>query len=469
MKKDSIIMKAVTLFMMFAIAISSSAFAEDTELSSETVSDEPAETEISSVPSEEQQQETFIAPEDLINNFILKNAPVTINAGDTVTQKIVLESSLIGSSEISELVVDMLTDKDLSVFPFILARSTYRWSMDDMDIQNNTFSFDLSMTSRGDAAQDYYYIPFRITYMYGNNSKTEDVNLPILIITSQSEQTDVSVPRLSVSSYYTSPETVIAGDKFSLSVNIRNTSSSSAVSNVKIRFNGTGMVPDGTASSIIVDYIGPDSSKAVNIPFKALGDIASGSYAIDLEYSFYYGSEGKTGSDSDRLTISVIQQPKAEIMVSSSSKEVYINSMANISLSINNLGRTVLRNVYLEINDPKEVFESKTIFIGDIPAGSYSSNDVLLPALKAGETTLSVSARYEDDLGDSHTVSESLTLFAIERAMQIEDAPVPDAKEGAKKNILVYIILWALGLVAAVSVVIYLVIRHRRNKDKYYS
>ena len=156
-------------------------------------------------------------------------------------------------------------------------------------------------------------------------------------------------------------------------------------------------------------------------------------------------------------------------MVSSSSKEVYINSMANISLSINNLGRTVLRNVYLEINDPKEVFESKTIFIGDIPAGSYSSNDVLLPALKAGETTLSVSARYEDDLGDSHTVSESLTLFAIERAMQIEDAPVPDAKEGAKKNILVYIILWALGLVAAVSVVIYLVIRHRRNKDKYYS
>ena len=166
MKKDSIIMKAVTLFMMFAIAISSSAFAEDTELSSETVSDEPAETEISSVPSEEQQQETFIAPEDLINNFILKNAPVTINAGDTVTQKIVLESSLIGSSEISELVVDMLTDKDLSVFPFILARSTYRWSMDDMDIQNNTFSFDLSMTSRGDAAQDYYYIPFRITYMY---------------------------------------------------------------------------------------------------------------------------------------------------------------------------------------------------------------------------------------------------------------------------------------------------------------
>ena len=469
MKKDSIIMKAVTLFMMFAIAISSSAFAEDTELSSETVSDEPAETEISPVPSEEQQQETFIAPEDLINNFILKNAPVTINAGDTVTQKIVLESSLIGSSEISELVVDMLTDKDLSVFPFILARSTYRWSMDDMDIQNNTFSFDLSMTSRGDAVQDYYYIPFRITYMYGNSSKTEDVNLPILIITSQSEQTDVSVPRLSVSSYYTSPETVIAGDKFSLSVNIRNTSSSSAVSNVKIRFNGTGMVPDGTASSIIVDYIGPDSSKAVNIPFKALGDIASGSYAIDLEYSFYYGSEGKTGSDSDRLTISVIQQPKAEIMVSSSSKEVYINSMANISLSINNLGRTVLRNVYLEINDPKEVFESKTIFIGDIPAGSYSSNDVLLPALKAGETTLSVSARYEDDLGDSHTVSESLTLFAIERAMQIEDAPVPDAKEGAKKNILVYIILWALGLVAAVSVVIYLVIRHRRNKDKYYS
>lgn len=336
---------------------------------------------------------------------------------------------------------------------------------------------------KGDIKTAYYPISFEVEYKTVAASGetiyySVDKAIDICLFGKEEETTTASdvatsVPRIIVTGYETNPEKVMAGDEFELTVHLQNTSSKTAVSNVKVTLSSTDNVflPSSGSSTEFIRTIGSGATKDIVIKMKAQANLDQKPYVLSVKCE-YEGEKNAPYTAEESISVPVYQEAKikvTDIEVMPPSLETY--SQANIMFSINNTGKATLYNVQVSVDPACTTVESDGAFVGNIEPGNTKYADFMVtgiaPTMDDGKVKLIIT--YEDSSGETGTFDTEVELyvyepvyeeFPIEGDMGFEDPGMVEEQSG-------FPWLWLIvGVVVVIVVIIVTVVVIKKKKQK---
>ena len=384
-------------------------------------------------PEETQKEEETI---EVNSNIIIggKEYDTTIaNAGQQCEIAVPLVN--LGDTNVTNVVITPVLSSDVTAWPFDIEKTDYSQTCDKLrgedsgkSVVDRKHTFRWTLKTRDDAITGYTKLTFNVTYNEADGSKGS-VALDYYVQVNGVEPTDengkLSTPRVIVTGFTTTPEEVYAGDTFTLTLNLKNTSKTTAVSNMLFDIQGTqegtdstntyaAFLPTAGSSTIYVDSIGANSTKSISIELKSKADLAQKPYVVTVNME-YEDSEANPFTEVASVSVPIKQEPKVDISsVTLMPETIEIGNEANVMFSIYNVGKTKLYNVNVK-------FEADSIsggdtFIGNLEPGATGNVDAYLAGQAAtmDDGTVKIIIRYEDEEGKEATIEKTMTLYVNE-------------------------------------------------------
>ncbi len=419
-------------------------------------------------------------PDIIIDGTGVTNAFTTtpkLTAGDYLNGNVGFKN--ISGGTITVKSVEMITDTDLSKFPFEVTQLNY-YQVPQTTTVDRGGSFDFSISNlrcRGDAAQGYYDIPFVVIYTAGAQSTEyrQTLTMPVLIIEagSTSSGSSSSVPIIIVTGFSTKPNEVVAGEDFELFVTFKNTSNSVTASNVKAQLTSDGTFnPVSGSSTLFTEALAPGASVSKSIKLHTKADAAPASYNVTFLFTYDYPNAKEPATSNEVVSIPVKQVPKVQVSkIQLSSTDVFLGQDVNVMANINNTGKATLYNVNVAFSDKSGVFCDNEIYLGNVLAGASGAVDVYLSTQATGEGTINMLVTYEDESGNSFSYTDSTSAFVNEKTVGPIDDPMYPAepvKQGLSATwiVAIVIVLLIVGLIVFLSERKKKKAREQKKRDK---
>ncbi|MCD8196667.1 MAG: hypothetical protein LUE24_05820 [Lachnospiraceae bacterium] len=410
------------------------------------------------------------------------------NAGQTVS--IVLPVVNMGKTDVSNAVVTPVLSTDSTVWPFEITQSSYSQTIEDLPGTNTGMSdmdrhreLTWNLTTRDDVGSGYLKISFDVRY-FASDGTSQSTTLDTYIQTNGtagvSADGSYSTPRVIVTGFETDPEEVHAGESFVLTLHLKNTSTSTSVSNMLFEFSAvvTGsdsdttyesFLPTAGSNTIFVDKMERNGTKDIEIELEARSDLAQKPYAIDVNMSY---EDEKVNSYTNTASVSIPVKQEARVDMSEpevTPTSIEVGSESNVMFEIYNLGKTKLYNVTV-----KAVADSVSggeAFIGNLDSGATGSVDMYLTGAQAtmdeGIVTLEIS--YEDESGEATVIEKEIELYVSEAYedyyMDDFDMEEMETESGGSSPVVVIVVI-ALLLVAAAVVIVILKMKKKKKQQK---
>ena len=408
-------------------------------------------------------------------------------------------------SELSDVVVRAVVDSSVNKWPFIPNSAgsvqtiksfpPYKNTQNVNNIDMSGVRQDISFyfTVRDDVKTGYYPLTFH--FVYTRNGKEEEGDLTTFIRTVGKEengklddQPDASKgrqqPRLIVTGFSTVPERIQAGDTFTVTIFMQNTSSKDKVTNVLFDMQaatettGTGsnsstyqaFLPTSGSSSVFVESIAPGATHELSIEMTARADLTEKPYVLNVTMKYDYGEQFNL-EDTASVSIPIHQQPRcetgaAEVIPAS----ISTGGQSNVTFGVYNTGKTVLNNVWVRFR--ADSVSGGDTFLGNISPGGTGNLDAMItgvaPTMDDGRVIAEIS--FENDQGEITTVEKEISLFVTEETMESDFGgydmgdfdEVPQTDKGLPGGILV----WMIAGILLVIVIIVIVLRARKKKKE---
>ena len=432
-------------------------------------------------PEEEPQPSTSNSNIMIGGNWV---TPVA-NAGQYVN--VVLPVVNMGRSWVDHVVVTPQISQDAATWPFEIETSNYSQTIEGLPGTDNGGSdmdrrreLTWTLKTRKDAPSGYVPINFNVSYEDENNVLT-NVTLTSYVkvvgTTGVSADGKASTPRVIVTGFSTDPETVHAGETFTLTLHMQNTSQATAVKNMVFdiqaasestdtTYVAAAFLPTAGSSTIFVDQIAPGATKDISMEMEARADLAQKPYVVNVKMN--YEDENVNAYEN---TASVSIPVRQEARIDTSSIEVMpetidVGSDANVMFSIYNIGKTQLYNTTVRF--VADSISGGETYLGNIAPGATGNVDAYLTGAAAtmDEGIVKIEITFEDEAGEATTVEREMNLYVTEpyypeMDMGMMEDPMMDQGGGFK----LWYVLVPLVLVIAIVVVI-LVIRRKNKKKK---
>ncbi|MDE6434013.1 MAG: hypothetical protein K2L07_07255 [Lachnospiraceae bacterium] len=279
---------------------------------------------------------------------------------------------------------------------------------------------------------------------------------------------EVSAPKLLITGYDTKPEKIMAGEKFTLTIHLRNTSKSTAVCNGKFLIgNEAGnFLPTSGSSAVFIEKIEPDKTGDLKIEMKTSSDLAQKNYSLVVKGDFDDG-KGNAFTSSDSLSIPVYQEVKLAVTdVSMSPEMIGIGMEGNLMFTINNQGNAGVYNVMVSVDDPAVTCEDS--YVGNIAASSSAYATLNLVGEKDNSDTgkIKVTITYEDAEGTAGKFEQEMECFVGEDFMSDIGGDLEDDFEEEETGFPIWllVLLAVLGIILIV-VIIVLIVRQKKKKE----
>jgi len=391
-----------------------------------------------------------------------------IYAGSRLTCDIPMRST---DADVKIYSVDILTSTSLTEFPFEMEKVSYRAEAYEVD----SYAYHVDLRSRGDVPQDFYEITFLVVYKSLSDGTLTEQSLTMPVCILEAPKTDDSpaatqtstIPKVIVSSYQTSPKTVVAGEEFELTVAFENTSSEQYINNLKIVFtsaDGT-FVPVSGSSSIYISSIAPGAIKTSTIKLSAKADVSPASYSASFDMNYDVAGIKDPVIDSERLAIPVAQVPKVQYgKLQITPSDIYVGQEINLMTNVYNIGKSVLYNVTVSFYDPNGFISDGEKYLGNIQPGMTGAVDIYVSTNDIGEADLVMKVTYEDEKGTPYEYYENTPIYVMERiVVDYGDMPEPVYEETDGPGIGKIILIAAAAIVVIVVIVI---ISKKAKKNK---
>ena len=357
----------------------------------------------------------------------------TANAGQQCEIAVPLVN--LGETDVTNVVITPALSGDAAAWPFDIERTDYSQVCDELEgedsgksVLDRKHTFRWSLKTRDDAVTGYTKLVFNVTYNEADGTKGSvalDYYVNVNGVEPVEESGKISTPRVIVTGFTTTPEEVYAGDTFKLTLNLKNTSKETAVSNMLFDIQGTqegtdaantyaAFLPTAGSSTIFVDSIAPNSTKSISIELKSKADLAQKPYVVTVNMEY---EDNKANAFTETASVSVPIKQEAKVDLSSITlmpEAIEIGNEANVMFSIYNVGKTKLYNVSVK-------FEADSIsggdtFIGNMDPGATGNVDAYLAGQAAtmDDGIVKIIISYEDEEGKTATIEESMTLFVNE-------------------------------------------------------
>lgn len=389
----------------------------------------------------------------------------------------------LGDTNVTNVVITPALSSDVTAWPFEISKTDYSQVCEVLEGENSgkdvltrKCTFRWALKTRDDAVTGYTKLVFNVTYNEADgtqNTVALDYYVQVNGVAPQevNDSGKISTPRVIVTGFTTTPEEVYAGDTFKLTLNLKNTSKTTAVSNMLFDIQGTqegtdanntyaAFLPTAGSSTIFVDRIAPNSTKSISIELKSKADLAQKPYVVTVNMEY---EDSATNSFTETASVSVPVKQEAKVDISSVTlmpDSVEIGNEANVMFSIYNVGKTKLYNVNVK-------FEADSVsggdtFIGNLEPGATGNVDAYLAAQAAtmDDGTVKILITYEDEEGKEATIEETMTLFVSEPyySDMTEEWAIMDDIQEEKSGIpwwgILLIVLGAAGAAAAAVVIV---------------
>lgn len=402
----------------------------------------------------------------------------------------------LGGDPIKDVVVTPVQDVDPAKWPFVINTASDAKiipslspvkTIEEGKSKKQVLSWDFMVSDT--ALNGTYPIPFKIQY-YANGVMKETTLTAYAVINAkygngklikdEEDEKTISTPRIIVTGFSTNPETVYAGDTFTLNIFVQNTSSSTRVSNIQFDLKAASsgaqgsetvdaFLPTSGSSTIYVEGIAPKETTTLTLEMTARNDLSQKPYVVTLS-SKYEGNKNQAYEASADISIPVNQEAKIDF----SDGEVLpgyitVGQMSNIMFDIFNKGKTTVYNVQISFDD--SLVSGGTAFIGKIEPGATSNVDVevvgSMSNLDSGIVPCHIT--FEDQSGNQITVDKDFQLTIDEEMLYDDMGEYDDAEyvdESSNKSFPIGIILAVVAVIIIVIVVIVIIKKNKAKKEK---
>ncbi len=410
----------------------------------------------------------------------------TANAGQYVN--VVLPVVNMGRTWVDHVVVTPQISQDAATWPFEIETSNYSQTIEglpgtddggsDMDRRRE---LTWTLKTRKDAPSGYVPINFNVSYEDENNTLT-NVTLTSYVkvvgTTGVSADGKASTPRVIVTGFSTDPETVHAGETFTLTLHMQNTSQATAVKNMVFdiqaasestdtTYVAAAFLPTAGSSTIFVDQIAPGATKDISMEMEARADLAQKPYVVNVKMNY---EDENVNAYENTASVSIPVRQEARIDTSSIDvvpSSIEVGSECNVMFSLYNIGKTQLYNTTVRF-----VADSVTggeTYLGNVAPGATANVDTYLTGAAAtmDDGTVKIEITFEDEAGEATTVEKEMNLFVTEPVYQdmgMDMVMMEDTGMEQGGGFKLWYVLLPLVLVIAAVVVI--VVIRRKNKKK---
>jgi hypothetical protein len=269
-----------------------------------------------------------------------------------------------------------------------------------------------------------------------------------------------SQPKLMVTAYALERSYLAAGEKATLIVTVRNTSSGQQVKNIKLSFSEeSGEIwPEGTGATYCT-RIGAGGSYTWRLAVTALTTAQSRPHPATIMME-YEDSMGQACSASDRIILPVRQPVRLEYEEPALPPRVTQGDTVPFSITLMNLGKSTIFNALLKFEIPG-LATGGSVLVGTISPGESQAGttNFRVESDALGEVSGTLTLSYEDDYGE-HYEKEITLATAIEKKME---APPPSGEEKDDASRFPIWIAWAAGAVLLIAATFF-VIRWLKQK-----
>ncbi|MCM1087517.1 MAG: hypothetical protein NC419_05125 [Muribaculaceae bacterium] len=425
-------------------------------------------------------------------------ATPTVSYGQTVS--IVLPIINFGTEELNDLIIEPQTSNVVSEWPFkpdmtgyirtepfIPGNQTYDAAM------ANRREFTFQFTARDDVMSGYYPLKFSVWYTKTGIRCEAPAELTVYVHTlgkpgsgfigGGGEETSNAKPRIVVTGFETRPAEVFAGDTFTLTVHVKNTSKETPVTNVLFDMQAAvegedktntyaAFLPTSGSSSIYMDSIASNTAADIVIEMTAKADLAQKPYVLDVNMKYDAGAMFDL-TDTASVSIPINQESRFDISTPEVvPTDITVGSQSNVMFSIYNTGKTTLYNVQVKFR--ADSIEESSAFVGNLASGATGNVDVMLTGMSAtmDDGTINVDISYEDDAGNVTVDTKTVTLYVSEEFyddmmmdgdMMMGEGEMPEEGGGPRKGLIIAIVVIALIAVAGVGGFAFVYLRKKKK------
>lgn len=427
----------------------------------------------------------------------------TVSYGESVN--IVLPLINLGEEWVTDVLVEPVISNDVNKWPFEPDATGYTKNFSEIpgcatrlydEAMFNRREVTYTFTAREDVLTGYYPLTFQVWYSKDGIRCKEPAEVSVYVFCQgkpgsgrigMNEETNVSQPRIIVTGFETEPAEVFAGDIFTLTIHVKNTSSDTAVNNLLFDLeaveggtessSGTtnsyaAFLPTSGSSAIYVERMAAGSSTDLKIEMQAKADLSQKPYVVTV--SMKYDTDLKADlTDEAKVSIPVKQESKfdystPEIMPSS----IMVGEQSNVMFQIHNTGKTTLYNV--KVNFEADSVSGGDVFLGNLQPGASGSVDAMVNgvAQTMDDGTVKAVITYEDDAGNATRNEVDINIYVMEMMadegmmdMPMEDMMMEEEPQGLSAGVVIAIVAGA-AVIAAAAVIVVLKLRKKKKAAK---
>lgn len=270
-----------------------------------------------------------------------------------------------------------------------------------------------------------------------------------------------SEPKLVVKEIVDMPEEVYAGDEFTISFIVWNTSRKRGARDIIINVGDleNGIYINSDSNTFYYDSLSPNEELVVTIPLQVYEMASPGKYSLPVAIS-YDDEAAITLSTESSVNIPVSEKDEVLFEIGKYSAEIRAGDEITVPVQVMNLGAGSIRNIRVGISGTG-VIPGNSLFLGDLDAGTATSGDLLCyagivndkekdPEKRYGKTTATMVLTYEDRQGNENTISRDISVNIS--PIQIDINTEEEEKDINMAAQLCYGILSLLGIVIMVII-----------------
>ena len=322
----------------------------------------------------------------------------------------------------------------LDEFPFAIERVDYTVGYNGFINANQIIEFQFDMRFADKVTAGVKKVDFTVTYERGwgsaEGSSTESCDVSLYVnVTKGYEaagetpggETTQTLPKLVVDSYSFSEEKIYAGETFTLTFTVRNTSNEEDTKSILVTMTNnadTGkLTPAEGSNTLYIDKLDKGESKTMTMSIATAPDTEAKAYEIKLDFE-YEGTKTRPatlakGESSASIPVTVMQKIRLKIDDPTVDGEAMEGESVPVYFSLYNMGRSPIYNCMVTVEGDGLSLED-SFFQGTVAAGNSMRADLSIITATPGQIDGEIVISYEDSLEEKMEERLPLSLYVTE-------------------------------------------------------
>lgn len=322
----------------------------------------------------------------------------------------------------------------LDEFPFAIERVDYTVGYNGFINANQIIEFQFDMRFADKVTAGVKKVDFTVTYERGwgsaEGSSTESCDVSLYVnVTKGYEaagetpggETTQTLPKLVVDSYSFSEEKIYAGETFTLTFTVRNTSNEEDTKSILLTMTNnaeTGkLTPAEGSNTLYIDKLAKGESKTLSMSLATAPDTEAKAYELKLDFD-YEGTKTRPatlakGASSASIPVTVLQKIRLKIDDPTVDGEAMEGESVPVYFSLYNMGRSPIYNCMVTVEGDGLSLED-SVFQGTVAAGNSMRAGLSVITATPGQIDGEIVISYEDALEEKMEERLPLSIFVNE-------------------------------------------------------